>query len=68
MPSKTEDTVKARLDLVEMHIRKLLAPEKRGQNICLLPACHTLTRKEKIELCQCLVRIKVPSDYSSNSQ
>ena len=65
---KTKDTIKARLDLVEMRIRKQLALEKREQNTCLLPAYHTLSRKEKIELCQCLTEIKMPSGYLSNIQ
>ena len=68
IPSKIKYTVKSRLDLVEMHIRKQLAPDKRGKNTYLPPACHILSRKEKIELCQCLAVIKVPSSYSSNIQ
>jgi len=45
-----------------MRLHEQLAPEKRGQNIYLPPACHTLSRKEKIELCQHLTGIKVSSD------
>ena len=47
IPDKTKDTVKSRLDFVEMRICDHFAPEKRGQNIYLLPACHTLSRMEK---------------------
>jgi len=68
IPGKTKYTVKSRLDLVEMRIHEQLAPEKMGQNTYLPPICHTLSRKEKIELCQCLAGIKVPSGYSSNIQ
>ena len=37
-----------------------------GRKIYLPPACHTLSRKEKISFCQCLHRVKVPQVYSSN--
>jgi len=63
---KTNDSVKVRKDLVEMGIHKQLAPEQKGQNTFLLSACYTLSRKKKINLCQCLSEIKVPSGYSSN--
>ena len=63
---KTKDIVKSKLDLVEMHICDQLAPEKRGQNTYLPPACYTLSKKYKIKLYQCLVAIKVPRGYLSN--
>ena len=63
---KTKDGVKVRKDLVEMYIQKQLALEQKGQNTYLLSASHTLSRKEKIDLCQYLTEIKVPSGYSSN--
>ena len=34
----------------------------------LLSSCYNVSRKEKIEFCQCLAEIKVPSGYSSNIQ
>jgi len=37
-----------------------------GTNTFLPPACHTLFRKKKIDLCECLSGIKVPGGYSSN--
>jgi len=37
-----------------------------GKTIYLPPACHTLSRKEKLSFCQCLRRVKVPEGYSSN--
>ena len=49
IPGMTKDTIKGKLDLVEMHISKQLTPEKRRQIIYLPPTCHTLSRKEKIE-------------------
>ena len=68
IPNMTKDGVKVRKDFVEMGIRKQLAPEQKGQNIYLPSACHTLSRKEKIDLCQYLSGIKVLSDYLSNIQ
>ena len=66
IPGKIKDGVKTRK--VKTGIRKQLAPEKKGQNIYLLSACHIFSRKEKKELCQYLARINVPSDCSSNIQ
>jgi len=48
IPDKTKDTVKLKLNLVEMRISKQLGPYKRDQYIYLPPACHTLFRKENI--------------------
>jgi len=66
IPDKTKNNVKSRMNLVKMGLRKQLAPEKRGQNTYLPLACYTLSRKEKIELCQYIAEIKMPSGYSSN--
>ena len=63
---KTKDEAKSRLDMVEMGTCEQLASEQKRKYTYLLPACYTLSRKEKIEFCQCLVRIKIPSSYSSN--
>ncbi|KAL5158594.1 hypothetical protein HKD37_15G043029 [Glycine soja] len=46
-----------------MGIRSQLHPRSDGKKIYLPPACHTLSRKEKISLCQCLRRVKVPQGY-----
>nr|XP_017252692.1 PREDICTED: uncharacterized protein LOC108223115 isoform X2 [Daucus carota subsp. sativus] len=66
IPGKTKDGMKARLDLQEMGIRAELAPQQSGKRTYLPPACFTLSRKEKISLCECLSTVKVPSGYSSN--
>ena len=42
--------------------------QRRGGNTYLTPVYHILSRKGKIELCQCLFEIKVPSGYLSNIQ
>jgi len=55
-----------RQDLVETGIRAQLHPRSNGKNIYLPPACHTLSRKEKMMFCQCLRRVKVLQGNSSN--
>jgi len=49
-----------------MGIQASLHLRSDGKKIFLPPACHTLSRKEKISLCQCLRRVRVPQGYSSN--
>jgi hypothetical protein len=65
MPGKTKDGLNARLDLQEMNIHSELQPitdEKTGR-VYLPPACHTLSKDEKIAMLSCLADIKVPSGY-----
>ena len=61
---KTKDGLNTRQDLLEMGIRDQLHPRFDGKKIYLPPACHTLSRKEKINFCQCPRRVKVPHGYS----
>ena len=63
---KMKGGLNTRQDLDEMGIRSQLHPRSDGKRIYLPPACHTLSRKEKISFCQCLRRVKVPQGYSSN--
>ena len=63
---KTKDGLNTRQDLADMGIRSQLHPRSDGKKIYLPPACHTLSKKEKISFCQCLRRVKVPQGYSSN--
>ena len=63
---KTEDGLNTRKDLAEMGIQSQLHPRSNGKKVYLPPACHTLSKKEKIIFCQCLRRVKVPQGYSSN--
>ena len=48
---KTNDGLNTHQDLVEMGIRDQLHPRFDGNKIYLPPACHTLSRKEKISFC-----------------
>ena len=63
---KTKDGLNTRQDLADMGIRSQLHPRFDGKKIYLPPACHTLSKKEKISFCQCLRQVKVPQGYSSN--
>ncbi|GJY50506.1 transposon protein [Tanacetum coccineum] len=59
--------VNARRDMVEMGIRKELAPqETNGTKMYLPPACYTLSKAEKTSFCECLHGVKVPYGYSAN--
>ena len=48
---KTNDGLNTRQDLVEMGIQEQLHPRSDGKKIYLPPACHTLSKKEKISFC-----------------
>ena len=63
---KTKDGLNTHQDLAKMGIRDQLHPRSDGKKICLPPACHTLSRKEKTSFCQCLQCVKLPLGYSSN--
>jgi len=63
---KTKDGINARKDLVEMGVRLELQPQPHGKRTYLPPACHTLSKSEKIGFCNCLRGVKVPQGYSSN--
>ena len=56
---KTKDGLNTCQDLVEMGVCDQLHPSSDGKKIYLSLACHTLSRKEKTSLCQCLCRVKV---------
>ena len=67
IPWKTKDGVNVRKDMVQMGIRLELAPvENDRKRTYLPPACYTMSKAEKTQLCQCLHDIKVPSSYSAN--
>ncbi|KAK9049567.1 hypothetical protein SSX86_031464 [Deinandra increscens subsp. villosa] len=66
IPGKTKDGINARKDMVDMGIRKELAPIQRDNRIYLPPACYTTSKEEKTKFCKCLHDIKVPSTYSAN--
>ncbi|KAL2318723.1 hypothetical protein Fmac_032599 [Flemingia macrophylla] len=66
LPGKSKDGLNSRLDLQVMGIREELYPESKGKRTYLLPACPTLSKREKRSFCQSLYGIKVPYNFSSN--
>ena len=48
---KTKDDLNTRQDLADMGIRSQLHPRSERKKIYLPPACHTLSKKEKISFC-----------------
>ncbi|XP_073152849.1 uncharacterized protein [Henckelia pumila] len=65
---KSKDNLAARLDMLQMGVRPELTP-KFGERRTYLPlvAC-SFTKKEKLQMCQSLMDIKVPECYSSNTK
>jgi hypothetical protein len=67
IPDKTKDTIKPWMDLEEMKLRKDLHHETLKNGSKKLPiACYTLSKQEKMSLCNCLHGIKVLTGYSDN--
>jgi hypothetical protein len=67
IPGKTKDTLKARMDLEEMKLRKDLHHVTLENGSRKLPTpCYTLSKQEKMSLCNFLHGIKVPTGYSDN--
>jgi hypothetical protein len=67
IPGKTKDTLKARMDLEEMKLRKDLHHETLENGSKKLPTtCYTLSKQENMSLCNCLHGIKVSTVYSNH--
>jgi hypothetical protein len=61
---KTKDTLKARMNLEEMKLRKDIHHETlENGSKKLLTTCYTLSKQEKMSLYNCLHGIKVPTGY-----
>ncbi|XP_075507405.1 uncharacterized protein LOC142544231 [Primulina tabacum] len=63
---KTKDNVAARLDMVQMGVRPELAPKFGEKKTYLPPHACSFTKKEKLQVCQSIMDIKVPEGFSSN--
>nr|CAD40281.2 OSJNBb0062H02.14 [Oryza sativa Japonica Group] len=63
IPGKTKDGLNTRLDLQDMKLQPIRDAETG--RVYLPPACHTLSKDEKIAMLSCLKDIKVPSGYSA---
>ncbi|XP_024190092.1 uncharacterized protein LOC112194062 [Rosa chinensis] len=66
MPSKTKDSVAARLDMVDIGVRLDLGPDIGEKKTYLPAAPYTLSRVEKIKMCTSFLFMKVPYGHSSN--
>ena len=64
---KTKDTVKSRMDLELMGIRKELHLKLVGDKFVVPPACYTLSSDEKKRFCEWLKLVKFPDGYAANS-
>ncbi|KAL3638393.1 hypothetical protein CASFOL_017764 [Castilleja foliolosa] len=64
---KTKDTVKARLDLEDMKIRKELHLIKKNNDKYAMPAAsYVMTKKERQDFCEFIRSVKFPDGYASN--
>ena len=65
---KSKDGKNSHDDLQQLGIRRSLWPQQKGKKIFLPLAPHTLSKKEKENLCGVLFMLKVPNGYSSNTR
>ncbi|XP_061999903.1 uncharacterized protein LOC133717210 [Rosa rugosa] len=63
---KNKDSLKARLDMVLMGVKRSLHPEARGNRTWLPPAKYTLSNDEKTLMCKVLDSVRVSDGFSSN--
>jgi hypothetical protein len=63
---KTKDTVKARLDLKDLGIRKELQISENGDSCGMPHAQYTLSTKQKKVFCEFLRELKFPDGFVSN--
>jgi len=64
--SKTKDTLKARLDLAYLGIKKELHIRKDGDSCEMPNARYTLSNKQKMAFCNFLREVKFPDGFASN--
>jgi hypothetical protein len=63
---KTKDTVKARLDLKDLGIRKELQLREEGGSCRMPHARYTLSKEQKKAFCDFIREIKFPDGFASN--
>lgn len=63
---KTKYTVKARLDLEDLNIKKELHLKLEGNKLLKPHASYTLSLNERREFCQFLKSVKFPNGYVAN--
>lgn len=65
-PKKSKDTVKARMDLQDLNIRKELWLRERNGKIEKPHANYTLSKEECVEFCNFIKSVRLPDGYASN--
>jgi hypothetical protein len=64
---KTKDNLEARKNLQEMSLRPTLHPlRKENGKTYMLPTCHTIALKDKINFLKVLQDVRVPDRYGPN--
>jgi hypothetical protein len=63
---KTKDTLKSRLDLERLGLKKPLHPIKNEDKYIIPPALYTMSKVEKARFCRVLKDVKFPDAYASN--
>nr|XP_015621188.1 uncharacterized protein LOC4326258 isoform X1 [Oryza sativa Japonica Group]XP_015621190.1 uncharacterized protein LOC4326258 isoform X1 [Oryza sativa Japonica Group]XP_025883272.1 uncharacterized protein LOC4326258 isoform X1 [Oryza sativa Japonica Group]XP_025883275.1 uncharacterized protein LOC4326258 isoform X1 [Oryza sativa Japonica Group] len=63
---KTKDTLKARMDLQDINIRKELHLQQRGSNVIKPPACYTLSQEERQDFFQFIESVRFPDGFGAN--
>jgi len=67
IPSKTNDDLSARTDLMEMGLRHKLHPFTANNGRTYMPAaCHTMSRDDKTHFLKVIRNVRVPDGYASN--
>ncbi|XP_057425376.1 uncharacterized protein LOC130718765 [Lotus japonicus] len=66
LEGKIKDTIKSRLDLQRMGLKKQLHPIKVGDKYMIPPARYTMSKEEKINFCRILKDVRFPDAYASN--
>ncbi|XP_057451962.1 uncharacterized protein LOC130743751 [Lotus japonicus] len=66
LEGKTKDTIKSRLDLQRMGLKKQLHRIMVGDKYLIPPARYTMSKEEKINFCRILKDVRFPDAYASN--
>ena len=63
---KTKDTLKSRIDLTHLGIRKDLQVQDEGKQRDIAPAVYVLDKVKTKEFCEVLSRVRFPHGFASN--
>ena len=65
---KTKDTLKSRIDLTHLGIRKDLQVQDEGKPRDMAPAVYVLDKVKGKEFCEVLSRVRFPHGFASNPE